>query len=66
MIQRDGADLFTLFFRLVQPLGDQGMGMFIEHSRFLLRLSVLLRRVSTLARLTRPGVLWQCLFSPSP
>ncbi|WP_325902869.1 hypothetical protein [Klebsiella grimontii] len=40
--------------------------MFIEHSRFLLRLSVLLRRVATLVRFTRPGVLWQCLFSPSP
>jgi hypothetical protein len=31
IIQRDRADLFTLFFGLIQPLGDQGMGLFIEH-----------------------------------
>ncbi|EGA31485.1 hypothetical protein SEEM9199_09839 [Salmonella enterica subsp. enterica serovar Montevideo str. IA_2009159199] len=32
------------------------MGLFIEHSCFLLRHSVLLRRVATRVRLTRPTV----------
>ncbi|CDL46834.1 AraC family regulatory protein [Klebsiella pneumoniae ISC21] len=31
IIQRDRADLFTLLFGLVQPLGNQGTGLFIEH-----------------------------------
>ena len=32
VIQRDGTDLLTLFFSLIQPLGNQGSGLFIEHS----------------------------------
>lgn len=56
IIQRHCANLFTLFFSLIKSLGDQGMGLFIEHSCFLLRHSVLLRRVATRVRLTRPTV----------
>ncbi|CZQ33688.1 Uncharacterised protein [Salmonella enterica subsp. enterica serovar Pullorum] len=32
IIQRHCANLFTLFFSLIKSLGDQGMGLFIEHS----------------------------------
>ena len=35
VVKRDGADLLPLLFRLVQPLGYQGVGLFIEHDGFL-------------------------------
>lgn len=46
IIQRDRADLLTLFFGLIQSLGDQAAGLFIEHSGFLLPRSVSRRRVA--------------------
>ena len=48
VIQLDRADLFALFFCLIQTLGDQGVGVFVEHSDILWHCRMLLR-------LIRPG-----------
>ena len=45
VIQRDRADLFTLFFCLIQTLGDQGVGVFIEHSDILWHCRMRLRLI---------------------
>ena len=49
VIQRDRADLFALFFCLIQTLGDQGVGVFIEHSDILWHCRMRLRLI------IRPG-----------
>ena len=36
VVQRDRADLLPGLFRLMQAVGDQGMGVFIEHGDILL------------------------------